>query len=194
VKVSDATTLRALAHPLRFELLDLIANYGPLTATQCSGRVDESPSNCSFHLRVLARAGLLEEAPGSVGRNRLWRVVDSQQIIDPDPEDPSALASAAELAAAQLEWEVQRIRRSGSRRGAEEWATATTFGGSSLRLTAEEAASVIGAVEQVLESFRRRQRSADFDPTGTRPIRFLFASSLIDDGTDPEPASETDHE
>jgi DNA-binding transcriptional ArsR family regulator len=53
--LTDARTIRALAHPLRLRMLDLLAERGPLTATRLSEYVGESPANCSFHLRTLAR-------------------------------------------------------------------------------------------------------------------------------------------
>ena len=34
--LDDARTLRALAHPLRIELMDQLTFRGPLTATQCA--------------------------------------------------------------------------------------------------------------------------------------------------------------
>ena len=55
--LDDARTLRALAHPLRVELMDQLTFRGPLTATQCAELVGESPSSCSFHLRTLAKYG-----------------------------------------------------------------------------------------------------------------------------------------
>lgn len=67
--------LRAIAHPRRVELIDLLAGEGPLTATQCATRLHDSPASCSYHLRQLARFGFVEEAPGGVGRQRPWRYV-----------------------------------------------------------------------------------------------------------------------
>jgi hypothetical protein len=60
--------VRALAHPLRLELLDLLRFEGPATATLMARRVGES----SYHLRQLARYGYIEETPCQGGRER-WR-------------------------------------------------------------------------------------------------------------------------
>ncbi|ONI91704.1 hypothetical protein ALI22I_07475 [Saccharothrix sp. ALI-22-I] len=40
-----------------------------------------TPANCSFHLRLLARHGFVEEAEGGVGRQRLWRLVEQETRI-----------------------------------------------------------------------------------------------------------------
>ena len=74
-RVDDAKALRALAHPTRVALLEqLTLRGGTLTATQASELVDESPTNCAFHLRTLAKYGYLEQAEGGKGRERPWRL------------------------------------------------------------------------------------------------------------------------
>lgn len=73
--LSDPRAMRALAHPRRLELLELLHRSGALTATQCADALGDSPAGCSYHLRQLARYGFVEEAPGGVGRERPWRRV-----------------------------------------------------------------------------------------------------------------------
>lgn len=104
--ITDARTIRALAHPLRLRILDLLAERGPLTATQVSEQVTESPANCSFHLRTLARYGYVEDAGGGEGRNRPWKVSNrvtywSPAGADPDTADAIMAAQAAIDAAHQ---------------------------------------------------------------------------------------------
>jgi len=87
--VSDARTLRALAHPVRIALLEELIVSGPLTATEVGERIGESPTTCSFHLRQLARYGFVEEAGGGKGRARPWRVTTigfSFAADDPEAE------------------------------------------------------------------------------------------------------------
>ncbi|HEX3492804.1 MAG TPA: winged helix-turn-helix domain-containing protein, partial [Streptosporangiaceae bacterium] len=91
VPVPEIAVMRALAHPARLGLLEHLAETGPATATECAEVVGQSPSAVSYHLRVLARAGLVETAPGrGDGRERLWRRTDDRyQIrIDGAPADP----------------------------------------------------------------------------------------------------------
>ena len=61
-------------HPVRVALLDLLAAAGTVTSTQAAERLGYSSGLCSFHLRRLARAGLIEEAPSTDGRARPWRL------------------------------------------------------------------------------------------------------------------------
>jgi DNA-binding transcriptional ArsR family regulator len=82
VKISDPKAIRALAHPLRLDLLETLAVTGPATAAEC-GRVLSVPqANCSFHLRQLARHGFVEEAPqGEDRRERRWQLPATQARI-----------------------------------------------------------------------------------------------------------------
>ena len=72
-EVTDPRELRALAHPVRLALLEVLAVEGALTATQAGELIGESPTTCSFHFRQLAKYGFVEEAGGGAGRNRPWK-------------------------------------------------------------------------------------------------------------------------
>jgi len=72
-EIRDPRALRALTSPVRLRILERLYLDGPLTATELSEPVGESPANCSWHLRELARYGFVEEAGGGKGRERPWR-------------------------------------------------------------------------------------------------------------------------
>jgi DNA-binding transcriptional ArsR family regulator len=91
-EVTDPKAMRALAHPVRLELLELLAE-GPLTATEAGERVGESPANASFHLRQLAKYGFVEEA-GTQGRRRPWKLKQLGMRFT-DVHDDEATAGAA---------------------------------------------------------------------------------------------------
>ena len=74
LEISDPHAMRALAHPVRLDLLAALS-AGPLTATQCAERVGESPQSCSYHLRTLAKHGFVEPAERGNGKERPWRKV-----------------------------------------------------------------------------------------------------------------------
>ncbi|WP_415645783.1 helix-turn-helix domain-containing protein, partial [Stackebrandtia soli] len=63
-ELSDPELLRALAHPARMAILDHLGEVDDLTATEGAELIGLSPSAMSYHLRTLAKVGLLEEAPG----------------------------------------------------------------------------------------------------------------------------------
>jgi len=67
------SALWAMAHPLRFRIWELLRE-GPATASQVGRRLGESRGSASYHLRILARAGMIAEDE-SLGtrRERWWR-------------------------------------------------------------------------------------------------------------------------
>jgi DNA-binding transcriptional ArsR family regulator len=111
----DPRHIRALAHPLRLQILDLLGEHGQLTATQVSDLVGESPANCAFHLRTLAHYGYIEEAGGGKGRERPWKEINGYQFLDPvdaDDETVSAInaAQAARRQREQARWQAWTAR------------------------------------------------------------------------------------
>ena len=72
-RLTDPRAMRAVAHPVRIALLEVLGTEGPLTATQAGELIGESPTTCSFHLRQLAKYGFIEEVAGVAGRKRPWR-------------------------------------------------------------------------------------------------------------------------
>ncbi len=95
--VTDARTLRALAHPVRIALLKELIVGGSLTATEVGERIGESPTTCSFHLRQLARYGFVEEAGGGKGRARPWRVTTVGFSVATGDDPEAELASGVLL-------------------------------------------------------------------------------------------------
>src|SRR5918998_4995830 len=73
--VNDPRVLRALAHPVRGRILDEIEAAGPVRAADVARQLSIPANQASFHLRQLAKYGLVEEAPELArdGRDRVWR-------------------------------------------------------------------------------------------------------------------------
>ncbi len=97
--------LKALGHPLRLRVLEELGTTSePLTNRELAQRLDVDPGHLHFHVRMLQRAGLIELAGGSGGREKPYRSV--ARSIRVAPELTSAGLSGS-LHAAMLD-EVQR--------------------------------------------------------------------------------------
>jgi DNA-binding transcriptional ArsR family regulator len=174
-QITDPHALRALAHPLRLRLLEELAIAGPLTATELADRVGESPANCSWHLRQLARFGYIEEAPGGTGRQRPWRgVVEVRSWSDPidDPE----LAQAGDAADAILmdhEYQALRAYRAWRAQESPEWRDASGSNQAIAWCTAEELNEVKKAVFDLLAPYFARIVDPGSRPQGARLVRFV---------------------
>ncbi|MFD8234446.1 ArsR/SmtB family transcription factor [Streptomyces sp. NPDC059696] len=71
----DTAALKALTHPLRIQLLGLLRQDGPATASELAARTGESSASTSYHLRVLAKYAFIGEAEHRDGRERRWRAL-----------------------------------------------------------------------------------------------------------------------
>ncbi len=96
-RVTDARTLRALAHPVRIALIEALILGGSMTATEVGERIGESPTTCSFHLRQLAKYGFVEEAGGGKGRARPWKLTSIGFSISAHDDPESEIAATALL-------------------------------------------------------------------------------------------------
>src|SRR6187549_612915 len=67
---SGVRRLRATAHPLRLEMLSLLTGAA-LSAAEVARELGVTQANASYHLRLLHRAGLVEEA-GQEKVNGAW--------------------------------------------------------------------------------------------------------------------------
>ncbi|GAB2856456.1 helix-turn-helix domain-containing protein [Nocardioides pacificus] len=72
--VDDASAMKALAHPLRVRLLARLREDGAATATELAKHLGTESGSTSYHLRVLAEHGFIEDAPGERRhpRERRW--------------------------------------------------------------------------------------------------------------------------
>ncbi|WP_426509215.1 ArsR/SmtB family transcription factor [Dactylosporangium sp. McL0621] len=161
-RVRDAATMRALAHPARIAVLDRLFSGEPATATELALVCGLSPSATSYHLRALAKAGLIEEAPSrGDGRERLWRSQHRGLEVATGPERGAAEQAAdRELAGMFLDVEDARARTWLARRDEEpyEWYLASVSAGVNLVVTADELRELNERVLDLLEPYSRRAR------------------------------------
>ena len=104
VVITDPTAMRALAHPVRLAILDLLRRNGPASATELAPALGASPSVTSWHLRHLASFGMVRDSePAADRRYRRWEAVGRGYRFEV-PEDPgdAEARSAARLLSEQM--------------------------------------------------------------------------------------------
>jgi DNA-binding transcriptional ArsR family regulator len=161
--------MRALAHPARLAILEhLTSTDAVATATEVAEVAGLSPSATSYHLRELAKHGLVEEAPSrGDGRERVWRGALAGFSIDAGHKpSPDVAAAERELVDQFLARDDERLRRWRERAPEEpvEWHSAAMVSESILLLTAEELRQLNESVLALLEPYKRRNRAADAPP------------------------------
>jgi predicted ArsR family transcriptional regulator len=185
LEVRDPKAMRALAHPLRMALIEAIgaSETRTLTATQASELLGESPANCAFHLRTLAKYGFLEEAGGGRGRERPWRLAfRGMELAPPWPDQESKLAAEAAASIWIERWMArarERLMRGLSYPA--EWQEAAIASESAVYLTAQEAKDLSQAMRALIEPYRERWHAAALRPPGSLPHELLvFGYPLTD--------------
>ena len=180
--VSDPQALRALAHTGRYAILERLQTRGPATATECAEVAGLSPSACSYHLRLLARHGFVEEDTSDDarpdgrqdGRERVWRAATPGWFADPpadaDPREMQAIDST--LTRVMMASSDQRVLDFVDRAAAEpEWRDAALLSNSTIVATVDELADVSQALLAVLRPYFLSARTDPADrPEGARDV------------------------
>lgn len=84
--IERAEQLKALGHPLRLKVLEMLGGEGeePLTNRELAKRLSVDPGHLHFHVKMLMRAGLIERAGGGKGREKPYRAVATTVRVGPE--------------------------------------------------------------------------------------------------------------
>ena len=103
--------LRAMAHPLRMAIVERVGRRGTARAADVAADLGVPANSVSYHLRILARGGVIEEAPEAARdrRDRMWRLAQTSfhlgrrgqsSLNDPDDSDADYLDASGATALA----------------------------------------------------------------------------------------------
>jgi DNA-binding transcriptional ArsR family regulator len=178
---ADISKIAAIHHPLRRRLMEMLGVDGPATASQLAERSGQLVGNVSHHLKMLAKAGLIEEAEelAKDRRERWWRSVPmSLSWSVADMEGNTADELVAEAAEQQnLSHHVDKVHQWFEHRGnySRDWVQAAFATEYWLRLTSEELVELTEKLSDVIADF---QRSVDLEDGQAREPVFVFAHAV----------------
>ena len=178
----DASALKALAHPLRVRILDLLAERGPQTASSLAGLIGESSGVTSYHLRALAARDLIHEvADRGTARERWWeRPRGRMSFSGPNDEmTPSGRAAAQIVEDEFFRNRHQRLMDHLHRPQSEvpqEWRDAAHHMTTMLDMTAPQLQELARQIDEVVEAAVQRYR----DQTGPDVRRVTIRADLFD--------------
>lgn len=180
----DAKGLRALAHPVRVQLVELLRTYGPSTATRLAARLGITSGNASYHLRQLGAAGLVkEDTERGNARERWWSSAHKLTSFDDaelPAQEPEATMVYLRSVAAGYTLRTQRALDEFPAMPPE-WRDALHLGNSLLRLTPEEAKALQEELNSLIARYRQDDPADTVElPEGTG--RVLLISQIL-----PEP-------
>lgn len=182
----DLTSLKALAHPLRIRLLEMLSSYGAQTASTIADRLGESSGSTSYHLRQLAKHGFVREVAGKgTARERWWeRPPGSLTVTTPELATNPASQDAVRLVNRQLGMGRAKALDDFLSNAfdvlPEEWSEASMIATLHTHLTADQLAEITRETEAFLRTRLQRHRGQQ-DTPGTRPVQIQFnAFPLLD--------------
>ena len=177
LRSTDPATMRALAHPLRIEIMEIMGDMQEATASELAARLNQSVANCSFHLRILAAGGFIERAEPR-GREKPWRLVHESRDLRPAEDDPDSVQESAHLAGLYVQREAARVlrflREGPSYMSEPTWLGAVTVNTSTFWATPQEMTQLAEDLNSLVDRFEGRKDPAN-RPDGARKGR-LFAT------------------
>jgi DNA-binding transcriptional ArsR family regulator len=182
-RVADAPTLRALAHPIRLALLEALGRREPLNATEAAEIIGESPSACSFHFRMLAKYGLVEDAGGGTGRRRPWRRASPAGFTFPAVSDDTQARLAADALSGVL-WGryLDRARAALARRPvlSPEQEAVTSATQTVAFVTRSEAEQFLADLQALAGRYQDRLADQSLRPADAVPLELLLFTYPLD--------------
>jgi DNA-binding transcriptional ArsR family regulator len=182
-QITDSRVLAALSHPLRRRLLDILRVGGPATVSVLAERTGQAVGNVSHHMKVLATADLVAEAPDLArDRRERWWQVDSPGIrwrSDDFRGDPTTEAVVRAAESLNLERQVSLVR-AWQAAGDEEraaWPTGPFATDKWLRLTPAELEELSREVIDLFQRWQERAGAAAADGLERQPV-FVFAHGV----------------
>jgi len=200
----DATGMRALAHPLRLRLLGRLQRYGPSTATGLAEHVPASPSVVSWHLRHLAKHGLVRDCEPPVdgrrdgrrdGRERWWAAVARgvRYVAPPDDEGQIAYRALTRLMMDDAHQLPVIWANEIEPRLEPEWRALGGLANTTVLVTLDEAAQVEREFERILAPYVLR-KDQETVPSGVRSVRLLrYALPDAETSDDPETSDDAEN-
>ncbi|MGP3536539.1 helix-turn-helix domain-containing protein [Microbacterium sp. RD1] len=172
-RVLDAGALRALAHPLRVQMFDILSQYGPQTASTLASLTGESTGATSYHLRALARQDLIREVEGrGSGRERWWeRPAGGIELSAPESaRTPAGRAAMQVVMTETLNRRHQQLMEYVSRSLSEtdDWREGSIISTGTARLTAEQMTEMTQRLQAIIDETVLRYR--DQQGEGVRPV------------------------
>jgi len=176
--LDDPVAIRALAHPLRHDLMSIIGRLGKATTADAARELGISHGLASHHLRQLAKYGFVEQVAGKDHRERPWRLVATSYTWSRARETAEGSAAvdvleqltAERAVEALLDWQQRRADWPAG------WQDHAGLGESTVWLTQAELAEITDAMDALLLRYVNERPLDDVAsrPESSVPVTFTL--------------------
>lgn len=180
-RVTSAAELKAVAHPLRVQILGSLRLEGPQTASELGRRFGESSGTTSYHLRILEKNGFIEPAPEQPNaRDKVWRSAHaytswSNRELATDPEGAAAARVMRDRQLANVVASTERFEQEADK-WSDEWQDVAGHMDDGVRLTPDSLREARTRFHEILVELAER----DADAPGTELVRVYFAAFPVE--------------
>lgn len=183
VRIEDPRGIRTLAHPARLQAIYHLYGGKVMTATELAKVAEVTPSAMSYHLRELAKWGVIRRVDdGGDARERRWEAAgENLDVGDRKPSTSRARASAETLLARNILDQLERSLIATVKHRSDRpvrWRDRVIYGMGDLLLTPEEFDEFNEGVDRLMERFAHKRKDA---PEGAKRMRFTRFVLPVDD-------------
>jgi predicted ArsR family transcriptional regulator len=183
--MSDPRTLRAIAHPTRGRILDELGAMGPMRAADVGEALGIPANQASFHLRQLAKYGVIVPAPEAARdkRDRAYKLRDERGFrldVEDISKQPGGKAAVTVFQHNKAAWAHRLVDQVFSFKQQK-----NSFSGivdQPMKMTKDEAAEFMGEVDDVLAKWADKTRGRTKDRRTY--IFYAMVQPYPDDGKD----------
>jgi hypothetical protein len=174
-ELTDPSTIRALTHPVRLALLEVLATEGALTATEAGELIGESPTTCSFHFRQLEKYGFTEVAATGPGRQRRWKIAQVGMNFSDTTDDAELNIAATSLSRLVTDRAIARMQQFQETKSnySREWQEVSDATEAVLFITTTELAQLNDEILTLLTRYHARLTDIEQRPEGSLPVEVL---------------------
>jgi DNA-binding transcriptional ArsR family regulator len=174
-ELTDPSTIRALTHPVRLALLEILATEGALTATEAGELIEESPTTCSFHFRQLEKYGFTEVAATGPGRQRRWKIAQAGMNFSDTTDDAELNIAATSLSRLVTDRAIARMQQFQETKSnfPKEWQEVSESTEAVLFVTPRELAELNDQILDLITRYHSRLTDLDQRPEGSLPVEVL---------------------
>jgi predicted ArsR family transcriptional regulator len=160
-QLGDPRVLRAIAHPTRGRILDELGAVGPMRAADVGEALGIPANQASFHLRQLAKYGVILPAPEAARdkRDRVYKLPDERGFrldVEDISKQPGGKAAVTVFQHSKAAWAHRLVDEVFSFKKKKD--TFSAIVDQSMKLTKDEAAEFMGDVDEVLATWAAKTR------------------------------------
>jgi DNA-binding transcriptional ArsR family regulator len=165
-RLSDPRMLRAIAHPTRGRILDELGAAGPMRAADVGDALDIPANQASFHLRQLAKYGLIVPAPEAArdNRDRMWKLPDERGFridVQDVAKQPGGKAAVSVFQKNKSAWAHRLVDEVFSFKKKKDSFSSITD--QAMRLSKDEASDFMVEIDEVLTRWREKTQGRSRD-------------------------------